>query len=157
MRDEIVVLARAETLTRYPGLSRFGTRWQHQARTLGVAVDCIGLVGAIGMLMGFASARQWWNDDTFRCYPREPIPEQLLGGCNRLLVPVPLAKVQDADIYVLANRNYSPKPTHFGFAATHKGERTIVHAAISNRRVVENRLAEPWVPLYAFRFPELPE
>lgn len=156
LRDDIVATARVELRTRYPGISRLGTRWQHQARMLGVALDCIGLVGAVGVRLGLGSARRWSEAEAFRSYGPEPDPAMLLAGCRSLLVPIAIADARDGDIYVCAQKFAPTLSRHFAFAASHKGERTMIHAETYSRRVVENGVATSanWLVTHAFRFPE---
>ena len=152
-RATIVALARGELATRYPGLRRTGTRWQHQARTLGLAVDCVGLVGAVALAAGVAEARAWFEDDDLKRYGRPPDPSVLLGAARRYMDEIAVADALPADVLVMASDRSPTVPTHFALV-TQADPRYIIHAHAAARRVIEHRHDEGarWPVLRAFRF-----
>lgn len=114
-----------------------GTRWQHQARVKGVATDCIGLVGGVALALDLPGAKEWAADRELHNYGKTPMPEVLIGGCERFMQRIPLVAADVGDVLVMAFRH---DPQHFAIISE-RSPMYIVHAYAQARRVVENGAA----------------
>jgi hypothetical protein len=110
--------------------SFMGTRWQHQGRLKGVAVDCAGLVLETARNLGLAD----WQYDG---YPRHP-DGTLRTVCDRVMQPIRLVEADMADVLLFSWDN---SPVHLAILTS---KDTIVHAYAVNRKVVEHRIDERW-------------
>jgi NlpC/P60 family putative phage cell wall peptidase len=130
-----------------------GTRWQHQASVKGIATDCIGLVGGVGVRLRIPEALVWAADRRLRAYGRKPDVAALQEGCNRYLESIPVDSVGLGDI-LLMRYEPDPEPRHFAIVSA-LDPMYIVHAFANARKVVENRVDEAWrkriVAAYQFR------
>lgn len=115
--------------------SWIGTKWQHQARTKGVATDCIGLVAGVALALNLPGCDKWHADKRFSNYGRTPDPELLLAGCDEYMDRVPYARL--GDVLVMRARNVG-QPTHFAIVSA-VDPYYIVHSRLM-RKVSENRL-----------------
>jgi NlpC/P60 family putative phage cell wall peptidase len=128
-----------------------GTPWQHQACLRGVGCDCVGLLGGIAAAVGVTDVWLTEASAEFKSYGRQPLPEALLAGCERFLVPAkPPAQLGDVLVFAFVRG----QPQHFALLSR-LDPPYILHAHISARRVVENRLDRSWerriVRRYRFR------
>lgn len=109
-------------------------RYRHQGRSKH-GLDCIGIVGFIGLALGFPSAIAWANDDSCKGYGREPDAAVLLTACHKYLRLID--SPQPGDIYLMsaeAEGKATGAPRHFG-VIVEPGR--IVHAYAGARKVCE--------------------
>lgn len=115
-----------------------GTRYRHQARRKGVAVDCIGLVGGVALACGIPNAAEWERDVDLHCYARTPESTLLLSSCARFLDRVPIASAREGDVLLFALQE---QPRHFAILVQTEPSRIVhAYALLSARRVVEQPL-----------------
>lgn len=120
-----------------------GTKWRHQGRTR-EGIDCIGLPAVIGLALSIS------NYDV-EGYDREPsatefLPHFTAGGGIRIN---PRDR-KDGDLAVFHQRGY---PCHCGILATLRGQPSVVHASMKEKKVHEE-LILPKTPFVAiFRLP----
>lgn len=111
------------------------TKWKHQGRKKGIGLDCIGLIGWVGVSQGNREALLWAADRTLHSYGREPQPSMLFAACDKYLDPAE-GEIQLADIFVMrAEKDFEPR--HFAIVSR-LNPVYIVHAYMQARRVVEN-------------------
>lgn len=113
------------------------TPYQHQQRTRGVAVDCIGLVIGVARSLGLVPV-----DFDVNGYSRQPDPRMLLGKCDEHMVRIQPEAIQPGDVIVT---RFEEDPTHFGIVADyyHGGALSMIHALRTRDgggRVIEQRL-----------------
>ena len=125
-RGDIVTEARTWT----------GTRYQHQQRMKGVAVDCAGLVIGVARELGLVPATFDVNG-----YPRRPDGVSLVAECDRWMYRITRAEMQPGDVIVL---RFDTDPQHVGILADYRhGGLSIIHALSrgdGSGSVVEHRL-----------------
>jgi len=110
-----------------------GTRWRHQARRPGVALDCLGLVVVTALDLGLPV------EDT-TAYKRRPNPKQLWGEVSRQLTRVEGDVIRPGSVLLL-HFSESGYPYHFAFATT---ENRMIHGYAKARKVVEHDI-EDWL------------
>ena len=118
---DIVAVARAQ----------IGTRWVHQGRLPGVALDCVGLVVHVGRATGLVAP-----DFDVNGYSRAPDGDMLnQAGLHLVRIDGP----ELGAVIVLATE---VEPQHVGIVADYRhGGWSIVHASNAGvARVVETRL-----------------
>jgi NlpC/P60 family putative phage cell wall peptidase len=129
------------------------TRWQHQASVKGVATDCIGLIGGVGVRLRIPDALAWASDQRVRAYGRKPDVEALRSAAETYLEPIPVADAGLGDI-LLMRYEPDPEPRHFAIISA-LDPMYIVHAFANARKVVENRVDRAWreriVSAYRYR------
>lgn len=129
---------------------RVGTRWRHQGRKDGVALDCIGLLLVVALEQGIPEARAAWNDPDLKGYGREPDPVILLAACDRYLDRVD-GPMLLGDIPVM---KFETEPQHFGII-TRVDPYYITHTYSTVKKVAEHNLNAEWlsriVRVYRFR------
>lgn len=145
-RADIVTQARRE----------LGTPWRHQARTPGVAVDCVGFLGVIARGLDLSVAEAWFADDECKRYGRPPYPRTLLALARRYFDEIAIAAARMGDVLVLAHETHPRVPTHFA-VISHDDPRRIIHAEWFAGKVIEHGLPPTarWRPTHAFRFREV--
>lgn len=136
-----------------------GTRYRHQARTKGLAVDCIGLVGGVALACGIDGAQEWAADADLHAYARTPDARLILSGCDRFLDRlVGPSSAREGDVLLFALER---EPRHFALVSEAAAAPTrIIHAyaLMAARRVVEQPLPLAGATLLAgFRFRGLAE
>lgn len=115
-----------------------GTPYRHQARTRGVAVDCIGLIGGVALALEISGAQEWAADATLHNYARMPGTNLLTAGCSRFLDHIALTDAVAGDVLLFALEDV---PRHFAILSQRGPDRVIhAYASLSARRVVEQTL-----------------
>lgn len=131
--------------------SWIGTKYQHQARLKGVAVDCIGLIGGVALTLGIPGAKEWKADPTLHSYAKQPDPAMLLRACDRFLDERNRYDAAPGDIFVM---RFAVDPMHFAIMSDAAPMR-IIHAYAIARRVAEHVVDYDWqsriVRAYSFR------
>lgn len=135
---EIVAIAR-ETL---------GTRYSHQGRVNGLALDCAGVPVHVARRLGMS-----FEDITN--YGRLPVPAEMRRVLDANLVRVPRAEMQIGDVAWI---RFQAEPQHFGIVGDYvHGGFSLIHAYNGSglRKVVEHRLDEQWAAriVAVWRFP----
>ncbi len=117
-----------------------GTPYHHQASSIGVGSDCLGLVRGI------------WRE----CFGQEPevVPaysmdwsepqgvEELWHSARRHLVEKPMGEICPGDVLLFRMRSNSVAK-HVGIAAENGKSPSFIHA-YSGHGVVESPLSDPW-------------
>lgn len=117
---DVVAAARAE----------IGTRWMHQGRLPGVALDCAGLVIVTARRLGLVP-----DDLDINGYGRIP-DGSLMGVCGQHMQP--LDRIELGAVLVLAVHR---DPQHLGIVGDYRhGGWSLIHAASQAGRVIETRL-----------------
>jgi len=125
-----------------------GTPYRHQASTLGIGADCLGLIRGV-----------WRNiigqePETIPAYTAdwsEPSgKEVLLIAACRWLVPKPLTSVEVAEVIVFRMRD-GGVAKHLGITAESNGHPTFLHS-YTDHGVVESSLSGPWQRKIIARF-----
>lgn len=114
-----------------------GTRWQHQGRSKGVGVDCIGFVAEVAREAGVLTAHEAAD------YRRRPDGHTLRAKLNQHLTPVRTSELQPGDVVLLA---FDGVDTHVGLIGDYPvpGELSLIHAYLPARKVIEHRLDAIW-------------
>lgn len=118
-----------------------GTPYRHQARLLGVGVDCVGLIVGVGTACDVLP----WSEEAFAPfagYARLPNPGKMREAMGRFLVPVPAAEVQRGDVAWFAWRD--GLPMHLAILSRRDRRLTMIHATSQIGKVVEHGFADPW-------------
>lgn len=131
------MIARADIVA--AARSLIGTPFRHQARLPGVGIDCLNLIGEVGLRVGADGCEQWAADPDLSSYGRTPRPDILLRKCDEYLDRVSLAAVGLGDVLVMAFKVF---PQHFAIVSR-VNPTYIVHAypLPGVARVVENGVA----------------
>jgi hypothetical protein len=110
--------------------SHLGTRWQHQGRLPGVALDCAGLVITVARQLGLVA-----EDFDINGYVRVP-DGTMLAWCNKHMQRVPTLEL-GAVLSLIVHR----EPQHLGIVGDYRhGGWSLIHAASNAGRVIETRL-----------------
>lgn len=124
--------------------AQIGVPWVHQQALAGVAVDCLGLIAVAAALCGSAEGQRFIDEPRFRNYGPQPLPAQLLAGCDELMDAIPTAAALPGDVYVMRFRE---EPQHFGFLAASELDGvtpTLIHTWAARGRVVEHGIDKAW-------------
>jgi cell wall-associated NlpC family hydrolase len=111
-----------------------GTKYSHQQRMKGVAVDCAGLVIGVSRALGLVD-----SDFDITGYARTP-DGSLLRYCDEHMTRIGRNEMQPGDALVV---KFDADPQHFGILAPYPhSDRhlAIIHAASNRGRVIETRL-----------------
>lgn len=136
---ESVVAAARETL---------GTRYGHQQRINGLALDCIGVAVYVANRLGIQV-----EDKTN--YGRQPVPAVMRAALEKNMTRVPKAEMQLGDVAWIRFRS---EPQHFAIIGDYvHGGFSLIHAynGAGLNRVVEHRLDDEWESriVSVWRFP----
>lgn len=112
------------------------TPWAHQGRIKHVGVDCIGLVGGVGVEGRVPEAIEWSKDQSLRRYGRAPNPDLLFNKADQYLTKQTTGAIQLADIFIMRMQR-DIEPRHFAIVSQ-LNPIYIIHAYASAERVVEN-------------------
>lgn len=116
------------------------TPYEHGQHVKGMGCDCIGLIGGVGLALGFASARRWAGDPEAKGYGRIPDPIMLMRVLARYMTPIAIKDAGFGDVLLF---RFKREPHHFGIISDMQPMR-IVHAYASARKVCENSIDGMW-------------
>lgn len=125
LRDDIV----AEAREYMPN-----TRWRHQARVKGVAVDCLGILICLAITFALEGHERLANDERLKSYGRTPDPVILLSACDEYMERIQIQEAKPADVLVF---RFKDGPQHFALISQ-ADPMYVIHAYAQARRVVEN-------------------
>lgn len=129
--------------------SLLGTPFRHNARIPGAAIDCLNVIGHVGLTLGVPGAQEWADDEDLRVYGRTPRGDVLLRKCDQYLDRVPRGEIGLGDILVMA---FVFNPQHFAIVSR-LDPMYVVHAYPTVGKVVENGVAIAGAKLLrAYRF-----
>jgi NlpC/P60 family putative phage cell wall peptidase len=151
-RQQIVMEAR----------SWLGTRFKHQGRIKASiygngACDCLGLVMGIARNLELKSKKgQLLTSYDLTNYEKIPNGNILLDNFSEHFISISMEQVNIGDILIFQFNN---QPQHIGITSIFEERRTIIHAFIQARHVVEHTLDQYWQEkiCMVFRFAELNE
>ena len=104
------------------------TKWRHQGRQAGVALDCVGLLYAVADEAGITT-------EDVRNYNRRPGSMKLYEQLNRYCDEIPLeSEMKPADILVVSVEGEEPQ-----HVLLWTGQGTVIHSSARHRKVVEHR------------------
>ncbi len=110
--------------------THLGTRWRHQGRLPGVALDCAGLVIVVARQLGLVPA-----DFDVNGYSRAP-DGSMQDWCDRYMQP--LAALELGAVLVLQTDR---EPQHMGVVGEYRhGGHSLIHASSAAGDVIETRL-----------------
>lgn len=111
-----------------------GTPFRHMARLPGVGIDCLNVIGHVGMTVGVEGAQAWLDDADLQTYGRTPRPDVLLQKCDQYLDRIALQAAGLGDILLMA---FNVFPQHFAIVSR-VDPLYVIHAYPTVGRVVEN-------------------
>ena len=110
--------------------SHIGTRWQHQGRLPGVALDCAGLVICVARQLGIV-APDW----DVNGYVRVP-DGTMLAWCDATM-----QRIEKPELGAVLSLIVHRQPQHLGIVGNYRhGGWSLIHAASNAGRVIETRL-----------------
>ena len=109
-----------------------GTPYQHQARVMGVGVDCAGLIVGVGRALGL-------TDFDYSGYGQLPHQGMLRRICNERFL-----RIDGAEPGCILLIGFMAGPAQEQHLAILTAEDTIVHAYSSAGACVEHRYADVW-------------
>lgn len=122
-RQEVVAQAR----------TWLGTPFHHQARLLGVGVDCVGLVIGVARTLNLVAP-----DFDVTAYPRVPDGTSFMHLVNLHMRPIQRQDMQPGDVVAV---RFDSDPQHLGILGNYShGGLSIIHAASRSSKVIETRL-----------------
>lgn len=132
-----------------------GTPYVHQHRTLGVGVDCIGLIWAVGEAVGVLSVDPA-KVKRFLGYTRMPNPRRMREALETFFVPV-TAEYEPGDVAWLAWDRDHAVPQHTAILGEHRQRPTLIHAFAPAGKCVEHGFTGEWPQLVTswWRYPGL--
>ena len=113
--------------------SYVGTRWAHCGRSRS-GLDCVGLLVCVGRDLGL-------EIEDLTGYKRTPDSKVFLEHIRKQSVPGNRERIRPGSIILLKQVFY---PCHCGIATFIDARPYIVHAALKQRRVVEEPLTPMW-------------
>lgn len=129
-REEIVAEAR----------KWLGTPYRAQARMLGVGVDCVNLVNEVLCACGAHERREL---PVYRARPNGTLQDQV----GQFLARIPLIEADTGD--VLLFKHPTMGPSHLALLTS---KTTIIHAYMTNRKVIEHSIDDRWRKMIAAAF-----
>lgn len=109
-----------------------GTPYRHQARLLGVGVDCAGLVLGVGRALGLV-------DFDYHDYSASPHRGMLRGICDQRFL-----RLDDVEPGCILLMSFVADPAQEQHLAIFTGEGSIVHAYAHAGACVEHRYSNAW-------------
>lgn len=116
------------------------TPFVHQGRVKGLAVDCIGLIGCVGIEAGSQEAVEWARDPAMNGYAKQPDPKVLMAGCRKYLDEISRVDAGLGDIFVM---RFEKEPHHFAFVSNLSPAR-VIHAYSAAGKVCEQGIDGEW-------------
>lgn len=119
------------------------TRFAHQGHTKGLATDCAGFIGGVGVAVGAFAANVWEAEFAEHAgYGRTPANGMLQVLCRRFMRSIATAEAQAGDVLLM---RFATEPQHLGILAPYEhGGLSLIHAYSRARKVVEHRLDDVW-------------
>jgi cell wall-associated NlpC family hydrolase len=114
-----------------------GTRYQHQGRVAGVALDCAGVPVHVAKTLGIPLT-------DYTRYGRTPVPAEMRAALDAHLVRVPKKDIAPADVVWM---RFDGEPQHLGIVGDYvHGGLSLIHAynGAGLMKVVEHRLDDIW-------------
>jgi cell wall-associated NlpC family hydrolase len=107
-----------------------GTKWVHQARAPGIALDCAGLVICTARRLGLVAAE-------FDVGGYSLVPDgSMLAWCERYM-----QTIEQLELGAVVALQVDKDPQHLGIVGDYRhGGYSIIHAASAAGRVIETRL-----------------
>lgn len=115
-----------------------GTPWQHQARSIGLGVDCVGFVIEVGRALRLIDTKE------AATYKRRPDGLTLRAKFSERLASVDLRSIRPADVLLIATHGTPDHVAIVGDYPVAAGELSMIHAYVPARKVVEHRLDPLW-------------
>lgn len=109
-----------------------GTPFHHQGYSV-AGMDCIGVIGYLGLKFGFEGAAEWKADPRFHSYSPQPDLRLQVEGCSRFLVEIKPKEATLADILWL---RWESDPMHFALVSR-LAPTKVIHALARVGSVVE--------------------
>ena len=134
--------------------SWIGTRYQHQAKLKGVAIDCGGLICGVGVALGLIPADYLSQPrvQAFAGYGKRNYGERMIEACALLLDPLEIEEARIGDVYLMA---FDSGPQHSGIVSEWHGRPGLIHAYAQARKVAEHPIDVAWrkriVGAYTYR------
>lgn len=120
-----------------------GTRYQHQGRSLGVGLDCGGLIIVVGKALALL------DYDMHPDYGRKPTGSEMQALCGEYLDLCAWDDRRAGNIGLFA---FIGEPQHLGIFTEDGG---LIHVYMQARRCVEHRLDSEWIDrlsaVYSYR------
>jgi NlpC/P60 family putative phage cell wall peptidase len=116
------------------------TRYAHQGSTKGLGVDCIGLIGGVGVALGLPSALAWARDPAVKGYGATPDPVMLMAAVEKYLTPIATPDAGLGDILIL---RWETEPHHFAIISN-LDPRRVIHAYAAVRKCCETPINGEW-------------
>jgi hypothetical protein len=117
-----------------------GSKFQHQGRLKGHALDCVGLPLGVADELGVVDrggVRMKRTDNAN--YSSQPLDGFVHAECQRRLIEKPICDMKDGDLVTLRNPIV---PCHTAFVSSIRGERYMIHA--NGERCVEHIMNMKW-------------
>ena len=120
-----------------------GTPFRHRGRTLGIEVDCAGIVVGTGRMAGLTKADEL-------DYSKDPQSDRMRAVLDRHLIRVPFVDMMPADVLWFA---FDKDPQHLGIYTG----RNLIHAYARRGECVEHILDRTWAQRIraVYRYPGL--
>lgn len=120
-----------------------GTRYQHQGRIKGKALDCVGLPLCVAEELGIKDKNDvpLVSKDNLR-YSHQPQDQMVQQECERRLIKKSIDEMQDGDVVTL---RVPTIPCHVAIVAKVDGVWHMIHAYRTNEKVVEHIMDEKWM------------
>lgn len=84
-----------------------GTPWEHQQRTPGVGIDCIGMILVCSWMLGEQT-------QDFKAYGREPKSDILVRETAKRATRIELSQSLPADFFIFWTNDKTRRPRHYG-------------------------------------------
>jgi hypothetical protein len=124
-----------------------GTKFRHQGRSKGAALDCVGLPYCVAAELGLRSrdGKPIVKDENLN-YPAQPMDDFVLTECRRLLVEKPAEQMLAGDVLCI---KMPLVPCHVAIVSTvYEGTANecfgIIHSYAPARKVVETVINNAW-------------
>lgn len=133
-----------------------GTKFGHQGRVKGLALDCVGLPLCVAGELGLKGKNgETLDGNHYNVYTRQPLGDYVLDMCKKLLTQKPIRLMQPGDVLSL---RVETAACHVGIVSEVNGVLSIIHAYDGGvKKCVEHELGARWKERIAgcFRFPEV--
>lgn len=119
-----------------------GTPYRHQHRSIGLGVDCIGLIWGVGEAVGVLEVDPG-KVRRFLAYSRSPSPTRFLEALGTFFAG-PFEQGEPGDVCAMAWNAARDIPQHVAILAENDGKPSIIHAHSQIGRCVEHGFTGEW-------------